>query len=182
MRDGNLSFTVLGLVARRVEGLHGYGLKTEFDALINDFWQVNYGSVYRCLDVLERAGDLSGMEQLQKDRPNRRVYRITEQGKQTLDDWLLQPVSDSPRPMRDELSLKLLFLTDHSADTVRRMIRDQREIYLTRLAKISKQKNKLQRHGFDARVTGLMVDGAQARVRADLAWIERVERTLLHDE
>ena len=112
MRAGNLKYAVLGLVASRSEGVHGYKLKADFEALSDDFWQVNYGRLYRILDHLEQAGDLAASEEIQTGRPNKKVYRLTEHGRQTLDDWLLQPVSDDPQPLRDELSLRLLFLQD----------------------------------------------------------------------
>jgi DNA-binding PadR family transcriptional regulator len=57
---GNLRFAVLGLVAVRPNGVHGYQLKNELDAVCGGFWAVNYGSVYRVLDILDEAGDLTG--------------------------------------------------------------------------------------------------------------------------
>ena len=88
-------------VALREDGSHGYRLKQELESLCDDFWEVNYGRLYRVLDVLDSAGDLDSMEQIQSGRPNRKVYRITDKGRQTLDDWLLLPVSDEPKPLRD---------------------------------------------------------------------------------
>ena len=47
MRAGNLKYAVLGLVASRPDGVHGYKLKADFDALSDDFWQVNAFVGYR---------------------------------------------------------------------------------------------------------------------------------------
>jgi DNA-binding PadR family transcriptional regulator len=179
MRTGNLRFALLGLVAASRDGLHGYRLKSDLDVLCDEFWELNYGRIYRILDELERCGDLSAEAQSQELRPARRVYRITERGRQTLDDWLLQPMSENPRPLRDELSLKMLFLGKRDAETITEMVRSQRRVYLTQLARVSKRRARLEKSGYDMKVTSLVIEGAEMRVRADLAWLEHIERTLL---
>ncbi len=179
MAGSNLQFAVLGLVASTENGVHGYKLKNDFEALCDDFWQINYGKLYRILDVLERAGDLDVEEQIQTGRPNRKVYRITAKGARDLDDWLLQPVSDTPKPLRDELSLKLLFLSPENVDRVYEVIKEQRSIYLTRLARIARRRRRLQKAGLNMTVSDLVMDGAEMRVKSDLAWLEHVERRLL---
>ena len=177
---GNLQFAVLGLVARRREGVHGYRLKRECDAISDEFWQINYGSLYRVLDMLERGGELELTQLVQNKRPNRKVYRITEKGRRNLDDWLLQPVADKPQPLRNELALKLLFLGGADAAAIYELIKHQRGIYLTNLAHISRRRKRLEKVGLDMEVTGLVMDGAEMRVRADLGWLEHIERHVLH--
>ena len=153
---GNLNFALLGLVAARSSGVHGYQLKTEFEALCEDFWQLNYGRLYRALDNLETSGELVGEQQVQIGRPNRKVYRITSKGEQSLDDWLLQPLSDEPRPLRDELSLRLLFLRHRDPLKVQRLVREQRAIYMSRLARVARRRRKLDGIDFEATVTRLV--------------------------
>jgi len=179
MRAGNLKYAVLGLVASRPEGVHGYKLKADFESLSDDFWQVNYGRLYRILDQLERDGDLAASEEVQSGRPNKKVYRLTERGRQSLDDWLLQPVSDDPQPLRDELSLRLLFLQDEDLATLSDLIKQQRAIYLTKLARIARRRRKLEKSGVNMKVAGLIMDGAEMRVRADINWLEHIERKIV---
>ena len=57
MGKENLRYAVLGLVGARQSGVHGYQLKGELEALCNDFWQVNFGRLYRQLDLLDQSGD-----------------------------------------------------------------------------------------------------------------------------
>lgn len=178
---GNLNFALLGLVAARSSGVHGYQLKTEFEALCEDFWQLNYGRLYRALDNLETSGELVGEQQVQIGRPNRKVYRITSKGEQSLDDWLLQPLSDEPRPLRDELSLRLLFLRHRDPLKVQRLVREQRAIYMSRLARVARRRRKLDGIDFEATVTRLVMDGLEMRVKADLSWLDHVEHTLLEE-
>ena len=179
MARGNLPFAVLGLVASCSDGVHGYKLKSELEVLCDEFWELNYGKLYGILDELERCGMLDVEAQIQKRRPNRKVYRITEQGRQSLDDWLLEPLAEHPRPLRDELSLKLLFLQERSVEAINEMVKRQRSIYLTRLARVSKRRLRLEKAGYDMNVASLVMDGAEMRVRADIAWLEHIERKVL---
>jgi DNA-binding PadR family transcriptional regulator len=179
MVKGNLGFAILGLVSGQSEGLHGYRLKSEFDVLSDDFWELNYGRIYRVLDQLERCGELTSEERSHGRRPSRKVYRITENGRQTLDDWLLQPISETPQPLRDELSLKMLFLRKRDSDAIAEMVRRQRSIYLTRLARVSKRRSRLEKAGYDMQITTLVIEGAEMRIRADIAWLEHIERRVI---
>jgi DNA-binding PadR family transcriptional regulator len=179
MAKNNLKFGVLGLVAGRSEGIHGYRLKADFDVLCDDFWELNYGKIYRTLDELEQCGALTVEALIQDGRPNRKVYRITERGRKTLDDWLLQPIEEHPQPLRDELSLKMLFLNKRDSDALYEMVKRQRSIYLTQLARVSKRRARLEKSGYDMSITSLVIEGAEMRVRADLSWLEHIERKVL---
>lgn len=178
MGDSNLRYAILGLIASRDEGVHGYQLRHEVEALSDDFWQINYGRLYRVLDVLDKSGDLSAMTEPQENRPNRKVYRITERGRKTLDDWLLQPVYDGAKPLRDELALKLLFLERSNLDAMNELIKQQRSIYITRLARIARRRRRLEKIGLDGTVTEWIMDGAEMRVKADLAWLDHIARKI----
>lgn len=174
-----VQYAILGLISARSAGAHGYQLKSEFDALYGDFWSLNYGQLYRTLDRLERAGFIEGTDHLQSGRPNRRVYRITSSGRQSFDDWLLLPPSDQPRPLRDDMSVKLLFLTEARWSETLALVRTQRAAYLQHLARLTKRRSKLEETGQDMFVTGLLLLQADMRVRTDLAWLELVEKELL---
>src|SRR5947208_1815666 len=102
MATGNLRYAVLGLIASKNDGVHGYQLKGECEAIADEFWALNYGRLYRILDELEVSGSLSVADEIQIGRPNKKVYRITQKGKQDLDDWLLAPVQANAQPLRDE--------------------------------------------------------------------------------
>ena len=179
MGKENLRYAVLGLVGARQSGVHGYQLKGELEALCNDFWQVNFGRLYRQLDLLDQSGDVEAEPVLQEGRPNRKVYRITEKGKQTLDDWLQQPVSDRPRPLRDELVLKLLFLGRSNIEALSDQIQQQRSIYLGELALIAQWRRRLRKSAMDSELTDLIMDGLERRIRAEFAWLDDVQRRIV---
>jgi DNA-binding PadR family transcriptional regulator len=170
-----LQYAVLGLVSAREDGVHGYRLKNEFDALYGEFWALNYGQMYRTLDRLERAGLIEGFDELQTRRPNRKVFRITRQGRKRLDAWLVTPASQEARPLRDEVSLKLLFLADGQLDEIRAVISTQRTLYLQHLARLAKRRSRADGDSREEFVMRLLLSQADMRVRTDLAWLDLVE-------
>lgn len=178
-RGGNFRFAVLGLIANRTEGVHGYQLMSDVEALSDDFWQLNYGRLYRVLDWLAEAGDVEFSELFQSGRPNRKIFRITETGVATLEDWLLRPLPKNPQPLRDELSLKLLFLKHARVDRIAQLVTQQRSIYLSKLSQTVRRRRRLQKAGLPMDAIALVMEGAEIRLRADLAWLDHVERTVL---
>jgi DNA-binding PadR family transcriptional regulator len=179
MKTNNFPYAVLGVVANYADGVHGYELRTYMEALSDEFWEINYGKLYRALDYLERAGSVTSYELIQSGRPNRKVFRITDAGGKSLDSWLVEPVAEHPQPLRDELSLKLLFIGARSTDQIATLIVQQRAIYMKRLARISRRRRKLEKVGFDARAISVVIDGAEMRVRADLGWLDHIERQVI---
>jgi hypothetical protein len=87
----------------------------------------------------------------------------------------VNPPSQDPRPLRDELSLKLLFLTDGRLDELRAIISTQRAVYLQHLARLNKRRHKVAADTRDGFVMKLLLSQADMRVRTDLAWLDLVE-------
>lgn len=60
----------------------GYDLKKNFEALFKHFFAAGYGSIYPALADLAEAGLVSYREVPQNTRPARKVYEITESGRE----------------------------------------------------------------------------------------------------
>jgi DNA-binding PadR family transcriptional regulator len=78
-RRGDIKFMLLGLLAERAQ--HGYELIKELEARGGGFRRLSPGSVYPTLQMLEEGGYLTS-EQID----GKRVYTITDSGKQFLSD------------------------------------------------------------------------------------------------
>jgi DNA-binding PadR family transcriptional regulator len=79
---------VLGLLAFGRE-LSGYDLKNWADHSLRFFyWSPASSHIYGELRRLERLGYVSSRAARQDDLRNKRMYRITPQGRETLRDWL----------------------------------------------------------------------------------------------
>ena len=96
-------FAVLGILGL---GSHsGYDIKKLTDLSTRHFWAENYGSLYPTLKRLEQGGLATVQRQAQDGKPDRKVYTITDAGREVLRRWLEAPINEAPP--RNELLLKL---------------------------------------------------------------------------
>jgi DNA-binding PadR family transcriptional regulator len=73
------------------KSLSGYDLKKLFSLSFAFFSGLSYGSIYPALKKLEQAGLITMKLEIQENAPNRKVYTITEAGKQTFLESLKSP-------------------------------------------------------------------------------------------
>ncbi len=85
----------------------GYELKKVFDISVAHFWSAELSQIYPTLKALESEGLVEMKVEIQADRPNRKVYSITDDGRRELIDWLGTPAG--PDQIREPLLVKLFF-------------------------------------------------------------------------
>jgi DNA-binding PadR family transcriptional regulator len=172
MATDAIRYAVLGLVAARTDGIHGYQIKSELDG---EIWALNHGQVYRALERLRAAGLIEGFEQPQSGRPNRKVFRITARGERVLGRWLLRPPSEELPALHDEVSLKLLLLAEDRAQAILRLVRDHRARLRQRLARLERRRDRLDDESL---VQELLLRRADMRLRSELDWLAMVEEAV----
>ena len=62
----------------------GYDLKKEFESSFSHFFAAGYGSIYPALNALARDGLVECRHIPQDGKPDRKVYKITEAGREQL--------------------------------------------------------------------------------------------------
>jgi len=67
-----------------------------FDASVSHFWSARQTQIYQTLAYLARRGWASVDLFRQDDRPNRKEYSITAEGRAELRAWLRQPKAEPP--------------------------------------------------------------------------------------
>lgn len=82
----SLKHGLLGLL--NYSSMTGYELDKAFKASLSFFWQAKTSQIYRELDSMETNGWLSSQRIIQSEKPNKRVYTITDNGKKELLNWL----------------------------------------------------------------------------------------------
>ena len=177
MRVGKgVRYALLGMVSQNPEGMHGWALKRQCERYLGTFWRLNFGEIYRVLDSLASEGLIE--QTVAQVGSNRKVYRITNKGQCSLDDFILAAPTDEPRPMRQELAVKLLFADAERVPQLLKLVADQREIYMQQLGMLTIQRRKLRNLPTDSFVTGLLINGAELQMRAELAWLDEVAQKL----
>ncbi|MGL6234209.1 MAG: PadR family transcriptional regulator [Segniliparus sp.] len=91
-----------------------YRLTKVFDASVSNFWAAVPQQIYAELPKLEEAGFVAGVEVVQRDRPNKRVYSITGEGRAELSRFLQS--AGKPGVVRDDLVVKVYALGDDPQD------------------------------------------------------------------
>ncbi|BAZ08545.1 PadR-like family transcriptional regulator [Calothrix sp. NIES-4071] len=83
----------------------GYDLSKKFAGSVGFFWHATQQQIYRELSKLEEQGYIIAEIVRQEGRPDKKVFSVTETGKDYLRKWILEPSEVSP--MKDELLVKL---------------------------------------------------------------------------
>ncbi len=97
-----LGFAILGLLAR--ESLSGYDVTQRMKGRVGFFWGAGHSQIYPELARLEEGGLVTHSVVEQRERPDKKVFEITEKGLEALKGWATEP---PPRkPPKDELTLK----------------------------------------------------------------------------
>ena len=84
----------------------GYDIKTVVDRSTRFFWAASYGQIYPELRRLEEEGLIQGEDAPSGGR-SRRIYTITNGGRDALREWLFGPTVTIE--LRDESLLRLFF-------------------------------------------------------------------------
>lgn len=85
----SLDYAILGFL--NYHPYTGYDLKKIFDTSIRHFWPADQSQIYRTLAHLTELGYVDMERISQQDRPDRKVYHITNSGRAELIKWLAGP-------------------------------------------------------------------------------------------
>jgi DNA-binding PadR family transcriptional regulator len=164
---------LLGLLAQRP--MHGYELKNAFEEAVGTLWELNIGQIYNTLRLLERDGlvEMQGEEQEGRGPP-RKVYGVTQAGRQELAQWLAEPVRQ-PQRLKDEFYVKLVFTRLGGGD-VDALIWNQRQAYLQVLRQLNDLRAEVD--PIHEPFTALLLEGGTLHLEADLRWLDRCEELL----
>ncbi|MEC0090957.1 PadR family transcriptional regulator [Paenibacillus macquariensis] len=101
-----LSYALLAFLAR--EESSGYNLMLR----LQPFWPAKHSQIYPLLSQMESEELLTACWIVQCEKPDKKLYSITEKGIRKLKEWLYVPLADPIT--RDELSMKTfcMWLTD----------------------------------------------------------------------
>lgn len=161
----SLKYGILGLLAE--QPLHGYEVKTRYEALFGGTRELNIGQVYTTLQRLERDGLVDAVGE-RGDRGKQR-YGLTSAGERALQDWLHQP-EDEPQELRQDIYLKLLLISRLANGNLDGLLARQRRVYLQRLKDLGELERRARQNGRGDLV--LLVQGAILHTEADLKWID----------
>ena len=103
----SLSHGILGFLS--YGNMTGYDLAKVFNSSVNFFWCAQNSHIYLELNKLEKQGYVSCEHIIQSDKPNKKLYHITESGKEEFLNWLSKDSSETVEKNKNAFLLKLFF-------------------------------------------------------------------------
>lgn len=160
----------------------GYELKQVFDVSVRHFWPADQSQIYRTLGQMYDE-ELVALEVVkQQERPDRKVYSITEAGRAELHRWL---TSGPPlQEMRSAPLVQVFFAGQLSTDEALQIFRTG--AHMTRMVLqaytgvtgVIGQVSQRMATARDAFFWALTLESGLVNARAQLAWMEDVIRRL----
>lgn len=109
----------------------GYELARRFDRSIGYFWTATHQQVYKVLSRMELAGWVHSTVVPQSGRPDKKVYEVTEAGREELSRWIAEPAE--PESTRSELAVKVRGASYGDVATVIAEVARHRDLHGERL-------------------------------------------------
>jgi len=118
----------------------GYELDREFKESLAHFWQAKSQQIYYELDAMEKKGWLVSERVIQEEKPNKRVYSITDKGKAEFMSWLASPGADIENATRVKsvFFMRLFFAGETSREQALDLLYGYREQCLIGMKEMDK--------------------------------------------
>ncbi len=106
---------------------HGYELYQQIEQDLGAVWRIGLSQLYAQLKQLQEAGLVVAQMQPQTNRPPRKVFHVTDEGREVFLHWL-QQATPNLRRMRVEFLLRLYLFDRLSLPHVEQLIAAQRAV------------------------------------------------------
>ncbi|WP_221585380.1 PadR family transcriptional regulator [Microbacterium sp. G2-8] len=154
---------------------YGYQLRAEFDRRTGGTWPLNVGQIYNTLERLERDGLV---ERGEADDEGHVYWRITDDGRAAVAEWLASPVPAS-KGTRDELAIKLALAATLPGIDLAGVIHTQRRASLEHLRELNRAKYAGRSpDGAEELAWSLVVDSMIFQAEAEVRWLDHTEQRL----
>jgi DNA-binding PadR family transcriptional regulator len=171
-----LSFkhAILGLLA---DGpLHGYELKARYDGELVPSAKLNYGQVYPVLERLQRDGWVQHDVVSQRERPDKKVYALTREGRGQLRTWLEAPAALN-LDLRNETFLKLMLARRLRGFDPLEVLKAEKRACFARLHEVTQARARARAEK-EPLQTILLLDLGVMRLEAFMKWLENCDEDL----
>lgn len=110
----SLPHGILGFLT--YEKMSGYDLAKAFRASVQFFWNAQNSQIYLTLDKLEKQSYVTHELIVQTDKPNKKLYSITESGKAEFLRWLSDNAADAATDFKSAFLMKIFFSGNRTPD------------------------------------------------------------------
>lgn len=158
----------------------GYEIGRQFDRSIGYFWSATHQQIYRTLKKLHTDGHVTFESVAQEGRPDKKVYTISDEGRQVLSDWAMSPTPY--QPLRSDLGVKLRAAEFGDLATILVELKAHRDEHVAQLAVFTGFENDFYPDPNELRGRKLhqylVLRGGILSEEAFIAWCDEVIATL----
>lgn len=112
----------------------GYELDRTFKQSLNHFWRAQTSQIYKELNTMQDKGWLTSKLVYQNDKPNKKIYSLTETGKIELYDWLKEDVVKESMAIRDPFLMKIFFAAELNSEVSLEMLQHFQDVCKEQMA------------------------------------------------
>lgn len=141
----SLSFGILGLL--NYGPMSGYDISKAFESSLRFFWHAQNSHIYLELKKLEKKGYISGETVIQTDRPNKKIFSITETGKKEFMNWLVEGAGEDATHFKSAFLMKVFFGGNMPPAQSAAMLRKFKEDCETYLEKMGSTPESIENYG-----------------------------------
>lgn len=171
-----LSLPYAILAALTNQPCSGYDLVKRFNKSVESFWSASHQQIYKALAQLEKAEQVTFEKVEQQNRPNKKIYTVTEIGRQALQKWIAQ--SGAIAPTKSDLLVKLSVGHLVPSETLLQTLDvyyQQHKEKLKNFQTVSKQYAQAPQLSRESQFNYLVL---RAGIRQQLAWIAWCEEAM----
>ena len=172
----SLENALLGLLIDKP--MAGYDLKKILDHPIGFFWAAQMSQIYRELNKLEKKGLVKSEVEPQMKRPDRKVYKLTKEGKETFLNWLNRFPNQLSEARRSRFLMRIFFSSrielDEFAFQMKRYKKEKEEglRYLNKVEQWIKDYSREEKFKDDTFYWNLIVKKGYKNVAAGMEWAD----------
>jgi PadR family transcriptional regulator, regulatory protein AphA len=126
-----LKYAILGFLG--YGPMTGYEIKQRMDRSTTHFWHAKLSQIYTTLGSLEKDGFVRSSVVEQTNKPDKRLYTLTEIGQADFSNWLNEPYSENS-PKKETLVLKMFFAAKMNKTSALTQLQIQLDIHRKQLA------------------------------------------------
>lgn len=166
-------YAILGLLEE--QPMHGYELFQRFqNEVLGLIVHIEMSQLYAFLKKLERLEFIESELEQQGVRPPRKVYRLTQAGRTTFQQWLTTPV-ERPRDIRIFFLIKLYFVQRLFPEQLARVIDQEIETCGRFLAFLEAQRHGQSSIRDRAAFEQVVLNSRIHQTRALLDWLHELQ-------
>jgi DNA-binding PadR family transcriptional regulator len=149
------------------EPKHGYELYQEFSRELGRVWRVGQSQLYAQLKLLAESGLVSVRIEEQPNRPARKVYALTPQGRAAFEEWVHQP-TPYLRRIRVEFLARMYFFQRLSLAGLDRLVAQQKAVCRDQIERFDRLMA-----GTEEPFAHLVLEFRRGQLEAVVRWLDR---------